>query len=335
VIEIKYPEFRSHRLFRGGHLQTVIGAWFPGKLPRNGMSIRRHVPLSDGDCLTLHDDAFLEPWKTGDPVALLVHGMCGSAESPHIRRIASKLQLRGVRTFRVNMRGCGDGKGLAREPYHAGRSDDIQAVVDEIHAICPGSAIHVAGFSLGGNIVLKWLGEYSNKMNSCVVAGMAVNPPVDLASCTDSIQTQFYGMYDRYFAGQLFSHVVKCPNLRGRGPWTKESKRPRQILEFDELFTAPQSGFKNASDYYENCSAAPLIPNISTPTLILTSQDDPVIPVRLFKNLSLPKSVQLHISNSGGHLGFLGRKGTDPDGWWLDWRVVDWFERQGTLRAMA
>ncbi len=325
VIEFDCPEFQPHPLFRGGHLQTLVGAWFPGHVSRPTLSIRRHIELSDGDTLTLHDDALFGKWKPGVPVTLLVHGMCGSAESPNIRRMAQKLQSRGIRTFRLNMRGCGDGKGLAREPYHAGRAEDIQTVVEEIRAICPHSPIQIAGFSLGGNIVLKWLGEYADKIDSSVVRAMAVNPPVDLETCTNSLPGSGFGMYDRYFAKKLFRHVIKCDTLRGKGPWTKESKQPRNILDFDEMFTAPQSGFKNANHYYEHCSSAQYVPAIKIPTLILSSKDDPVIPVHILEKLDRPKSVGLYIANSGGHLGFLGGQTTDPDRWWLDWRVLDWF----------
>ena len=319
----RLPDFRPHPFVRGGHLQTIIGAWFHGE--RAGLtSIRRQITLPDGDQLLLHDDGPI-PGSGHEPIALLVHGMCGCAESPTIRRIAGKLRDQGIRTFRINMRGCGDGKGLATHPYHAGRSEDIQSVIEEIHRICPNSPIHVAGFSLGGNIILKWLGERSQDWTGIVQSGIAVNPPVDLEACTIALSGQAYGLYERYFTRQLIEHVAKCPELGPRRPWNSVNKQPNRMIDFDEVFTAPQSGFRSALHYYESCSAAPHVSNIVIPTLVLSSADDPVIPVRIFEEMDRSEYVQLHVSESGGHLGFIGKSGDDPDRWWLDWRVVDWF----------
>ena len=322
--QFECPDFSPHPLLQGGHVQTLYAAWFPGKVSTSHRPNRHHVELPDGDSLTVHDDVPTGTWTEQSPVVLLVHGMCSSADSPHIIRVAQKLQTEGFRTFRMNLRGCGDGKGLAREPYHAGRSEDVQTVIEFIRHLCPYSPIHLVGFSLGGNIVLKWLGEHAQAASHLVTRAIAVNPPVDLHACSQALPRQAYGMYDRYFTRKLFHHIVKCPNLSRRDPWAKSSRRPRRMLEFDELFTAPQSGFESAMHYYEECSAAQFVPRITVPTLILSSHDDPLIPAGILERLALPPSVSLHIAKSGGHLGFIGRNSEDPDQWWLDWRVVDW-----------
>ena len=159
------PPFRPHRMLRGGHAQTLAAVYWPGTgpflAPAPGVRTARHrVDLGDGDALALHD---LRPpdWVLGDPIALLVHGLGGSADSPYMVRIASKLVARGVRAFRLDHRTCGAGADLSRQPYHAGLSCDVRAAAWFLAGLCPGSPLGLAGFSMGGNMVLKALGEHA------------------------------------------------------------------------------------------------------------------------------------------------------------------------------
>lgn len=326
-----FPKFRPHPLVVGGHLQTIFGAWIPGTSHSREVSIRRFVELEDGDRLVLMDDFPIDGWVSGGDVAVLVHGLGGSAESPHIRRIAAKLRDQGMRTFRLNLRGCGAGRGLSKKIYHAGRSEDVQAAMEVIRHLCPGSRVLLSGFSLGGNIVLKWLGEHPAMANALVDRAIAVNPPVNLEACTFALQKQAFGVYDRYFTNMLYRQL--CDSFEVTAA---EASAPpiRRIGCFNEAITAPRSGFKNASHYYDVCSAAQFTSNISVPTMILSAADDPVVPVRILEDLDLSKSVNLHIAESGGHLGYYGRSGMDPDRWWIDWRVVDWLSWQTPQPAL-
>ena len=330
-----FPRFRPHPLVVGGHLQTLFGHWIAGTPESREVSIRRFVELEDGDRLVLMDDFPIDGWSHGDHVAVLVHGLGGSAESPHIRRIAAKLRDQGMRTFRLNLRGCGAGKGLSKKIYHAGRSEDIQAAMQVIRDMCPGSRIFLSGFSLGGNIVLKWLGEQPAMANALVDRAIAVNPPVNLSACTAAIQKKAFGFYDRYFASMLYRQLCDSFELTA----SEAGGQPlRRIRCFNEAVTAPRSGFKNAAHYYDECSAAQFTSRIAVPTLILSAADDPVVPVRILEDLDLSTNVKLHIAESGGHLGYFGCRGVDPDRWWIDWRVVDWMNwhsQQQTLLKIA
>jgi predicted alpha/beta-fold hydrolase len=317
--------FEPHPLLRNCHLQTLIGAWFFGTAPAGtGSTVTHRVVLPDGDQLVVHEDRPVQ-WQPPDPVAVLLHGLCGSAESPYMARIACKLNARGRRTFRVNWRGAGAGHGLARHAYHAGRSDDLAAVVDYVHALAPHSPITAAGFSLGGNILLKWLGESSDASSPLVSRAAAVNPPLDLQLCTAHLSTIWGGWYDRHFAKLLYQYVCRTPHWREAMPAAWSTRRPRRLVDFDDQFTAPRAGFASAADYYDRCSAARVISQIACPTLILSSRDDPLVPVGIFETLELPECVRLHLAACGGHLGYISRTaGTDPDRLWMDWRVVDW-----------
>ena len=280
--------------------------------------------LPDEDQLVLHDDAS-ETWRRGDPVVLLVHGMCGSSESSYMQRVSRKLTARGRRTFRLNLRGCGAGSGLAQLPYHAGRSEDVQATTEVIRRLAPGSPLSAAGFSLGGNILLKWLGEQAQFGATVpVTRAMAVNPPVNLEACTDHVRLAGGGLYDRHFARLLYRHVRSTPHWQGRTALCRAARRPKRIIDFDELFTAPLAGYDSARHYYRECSAAPVIAQIEVPTLILSAKDDPLIPSHSLEGMDRSECVTLHIAEGGGHLGYIGRSGSDPDRHWMDWRVIDW-----------
>lgn len=303
-------------------MQTILGACISGITTPREVSVRRHVHLADGDCLLLIDDLPVCDWKPGQDAAILVHGLGGSSESSYVRRIAEKLRRNGVRTFRLNLRGCGEGKGLSRQLYHAGRSEDLQAAIDAIRELCPGSKVFLGGFSLGGNIVLKWLGEFPEVAANCVSRAIAVNPPVNLSTCTSAIGDKIFGFYDRYFAKMLYRQLMQ--SFDGKLD-TKQFPQPNRIIDFDEMITAPRCGFVDAQDYYETCSAAPYVSKIVVPTMIFSAADDPLIPQRILHDLKRPANVQLHVANSGGHLGYYGRSGVDADRWWIDWRILEWF----------
>lgn len=325
-----FPEFRPHPLIRGGHVQTIVANYLPGR--RYPYTAARHrIRLIDGDSIVLHDD-FPGGWQPGGPVALLVHGLAGCHLSAYMIRIAGKLNDVGVRAFRLDLRNCGAAQGLARRPYHAGRSDDLRAVLGEIGHLCPGSPVGLAGFSLGANIVLKLLGESPGEVPENVERSVAVCPPVDLARCVDSLRRPGFGVYDRYFVKLMVRQLNATRRVLPEIPSVAIARRFRRIVEFDNHYTAPICGFGTAQRYYSACSASQFLADIRVPTLILASADDPLIPAEVFDDVAPSTTTILHIAESGGHLGFLACRGTDPDRRWMDWRVVDWIT--GVLPAL-
>lgn len=308
------PEFIPHPWLRSGNLQTIIGSW--GAVPAE-RAVRRLVTLSDGDQLVLHDD---QPptWRAGDRSALLVHGLCGSHRSAYLVRIAAKLNTIGIRTFRLDMRGCGAGRALARHPYHSGRSDDLAAALTAIAAWCPGSPSTLIAFSLGANAALKLLGECGDRPPGNLDRGIAVCPPVDLAACVRSLERYPARFYDRFFTSALLAHVRASPTLGEQAERIFARARPTRLVEFDDAFTAPLSGFGDAATYYRRCSAAPLLPNIRVPTTILAAADDPIVPITPLRAVKLSTCTKLVTVEFGGHLGFLAAGGQR----WMDELVV-------------
>ena len=355
------PPFRPHRLLRGGHAQTLAAVYWPGTgpfltAPPGTATARHRVDLGDGDALALRETR-PAGWSPGDPAAILVHGLGGSAGSPYMVRVAAKLADRGVRVFRLDHRTCGDGADLSRQTYHAGLSGDLRAAAWFVHGLSPGSPLGLAGFSMGGNIVLKALGEHAGAARAggpgeegeeedpeadgprpapagaahpralpeVPLRGFAANPAVDLAACCDSLTGPVQRFYDRHFAKYLTAHVANSPRVCPDRVAALLAARPRRIRDFDAAVTVPGWRFGSVERYYARASAAPLVGQIAAPTLILSSADDPLVPAEVVANLTPGPGVRVHVAAAGGHLGYIARTaGADPDRRWLDWRVVDW-----------
>jgi uncharacterized protein len=307
--------FIAHPWLKNANLQTIIGSF--DRLPGE-QSVRRTVTLSDGDQVVLHDD---QPatWQTGQPTALLVHGLCGSHRSGYLVRIAARLNDVGIRTFRLDMRGCGAGRALARRPYHSGRSEDLYAALISIATWCPGSSCALVAFSLGANAALKMLGECGDRPPGGLDRAVIVSPPVDLAACVRSLQRYPARIYDRFFTRGLLNQVFSSPTLSEAATQIFAHHRPTRLLDFDDAFTAPLCGFGNAADYYQRCSSSPYLQNIQIHTTILAAADDPIVPVDPLRFADLSLSTKLTVTEHGGHLGFLG-----CDRWrWMDDFVVN------------
>ncbi len=317
------PDFAPARGLRSANLQTVGASLFPGNARIDG-TLERHLRLDDGDLLVLHDDT-PRGWERGDHVVLLLHGLGGSHRSGYMVRIARKLSQLGVRCFRLDHRGCGAGNSLARQPYHAGRIDDIAAAVSLLERLCPGSPISIAGFSISGNMLLRYLGEYADSLPFSLFRAVAVCPPVDLHHCASRLAQSVSGQrYDWYFTRRLISQIASSPQWDDSLPIARSRRPPRRLYDFDELYTAPASGFLSADEYYANASAAPVVSRIRVHTTILAAEDDPVVCSAPLTRLSLPANVRLCMTRHGGHLGFIGQPGIDPDRRWMDWRTIEW-----------
>jgi len=313
-------EFRPLPLLGNPHLQTLLGTWLRGPAFHLG-SRERHVLLDDGDRLVLHDSV-PELWRKGGRIALLVHGLGGSHRSSHLQRMAGFLLPRGVRVVRMDLRGCGRGTTLARRSYHAGCSDDVRAAVAEVHRWSPTSPLVLVGFSLGGNIVLKLAGEAGSQPVPALERVAAIAPPVDLERCATLIERPRNRLYELHFVREL---VALARRRQHYFPDSRPLRFPRRMTLrlFDDLYTAPRSGFADALDYYRRASSLPLLLSIKLPTLILTARDDPFVAVDPLEMLTAPPNVEVRILARGGHLGFLGWDGAGGIRW-AERRVAEW-----------
>ena len=316
------PPFTPLWFMRDPHLQTIAAVFLRGRRDPEVAS-RKVLNLSDGDRLVVHENV-PRGWRPGDRFAILLHGLCGSHASPYMVRIAAKLRELGVRTVRVDLRGQGDSALISRHHLHAGCSQDLRDVVQHVHRASPASPISLIGFSLGGSILLKALGEWSSAYPTFVDSAIAVSPPVDLACSCANLQVNGNRVYDHYFARTIKQNLaVRRRRVAGLVD-NHLNPLPDRLVHLDDQFTGPVWGFRGARDYYEQCSPGPLLTEVQVPTVILASRDDPVVPFPMFSRWPMSDSIQRVTTRHGGHLGFLGRAGSDPSGHWMDWRICDW-----------
>jgi len=316
-------EFRPLFCLTNPHVQTIAATFGLARPPSSEVEV---VDLPDGDRILL-EVTTPDAWAPRDPTAVLVHGLCGCSRSGYCVRLARKLTQLGTRAVRMNLRGCGPGRGLARKIYHSGRSEDVLAVLEALRARHPESPTTLVGFSLGGNIVLKLAGEMAQAANGVLRQVIAVGPPVDLKASAERLSHPRNRLYDRFFVRLLIKAVRDRHSLFPDLPRPTLPRKLR-LVEFDDVYTAPTCGFAGAMDYYERASSAQLLRNIAVPARVLVADDDPLVDSSTLYGLHLPPNVKVTRTLHGGHLGFLGR---DPRGGglrWMDGKVLEWILEQ-------
>ena len=317
--------FKPHPLVAGGHLQTIVGYYFPG--PKKLRSTQIHqVEVSDGDRLAICEN---RPGRKTSfkKVIVFMHGLGGDASSPYMPRLAELFKNRGWVVFRMNHRGCGEGSGLARNLYHSGRSDDVSQVLLKVAELHPDTPLIAVGFSLSGNALLKLLGEKREPTPAGLRGAIAVTPPIELSLCAAALSRKSNKLYDLRFIRTLRQAVEErrqafpdFPEIDFRWNMT--------LREFDEVCTAPMNHFEDAEDYYTKCSAKQFLQGISIPTFLLASKDDPFIPKETFDDLPGNDLVDFHLARSGGHMGFVSA-GKTPLGnhRWMDYAILKYSEK--------
>ena len=268
------------------------------------------------------------------PVAILLHGLCGSAESPYMKGTASKLFDAGLSVVRMNLRNHGGTEELTPTLFHGGLVADLEAVLEWLDTRCPGVPTLLAGFSLGGNIVLKLAARWGAAPPARVLAIAAVSAAVDLAAASLALESQrANGIFSYAFLREL-RRMVK----RKSSQWPERFPRERlagirSIREFDEVFTAPLFGFDSALHYYAEASVIREARAIGTPSLLLHSSDDPFVPAEPLQDPGFQDNprCQLVVTPQGGHVTFFGRRPArlgdqvDPDRFWAENRVRQYF----------
>ncbi len=312
------PKFRPPPLLRNPHVQTIVAAQV--RLTRPPPSTTLLARLDDGDQLAL-EVSTPEGWSPGDRTVLLMHGLCGCQGSNYLVRLAKKLYRLGIRAVRMNQRGCGSGRGLARHLYHSGRSEDALAAVQALRETSPVSS--VVGFSLGANMALKLAGELGAAAAEHFDQVVAICPPANLLGCAYLISRPSSRLYDQFFVRLLRRLVADrhalFPDL---GPVDLPDELT--LYGFDDVYTAPHSGFKNALDYYARSSSAQFVPNVQVPCHVLFAEDDPFIDPAALDAVRVPANVQVIRTPHGGHLGFLGMPGKRRGFRWMDAQILRW-----------
>jgi predicted alpha/beta-fold hydrolase len=239
--------------------------------------------------------------------------------------MAKRLEPLGIKTVRFNMRGCGSGKGLSKQIYHCGRSEDVFESIKAIKKENPASPIILIGFSLGASIVLKTAGELATLAKPFIQKMIAVSPPVDLYSSVLMLGHPDNAMYERYFY-KLLRADVHYRHQKFKDLQPIRLPRNLKIYEFDQIYTAPACGFRSVNDYYDRCSSAQYVPDIAIPCKVLFAEDDPIISCNSLDGVSLPSNVEVFRTKKGGHLGYLGHPQSEKGFHWLDSVLIDWIK---------
>ena len=318
-------QFQPRRGLRGGHRQTIASFLLQRRI-RVPVSEERLVEVEPGVQVLCHCH-----WQTDRQNALTLitlHGLEGSSDSQYMLGIAEKGLAAGMNVIRMNQRNCGGTEKLAPTLYHSGRSHDVAAVADSLIKRDRISRFVLAGFSMGGNLVLKTAGEWGSDAPPQFRAVAAVCPAIDLAASADSLHLRSNRLYEIYFLWKLRRRLRAKARLF---PGKYEVSRLRGVTtlrEFDDRITAYYCGFEGASDYYDRAAAANVVDRIAAPALILHAANDPFIRIlpETRKKIVANPNITFFETDDGGHCSFLA----DPNGYdgrWAELRMIEFLRR--------
>jgi uncharacterized protein len=313
-----------------GHLQTVAPALF---MPQALVEYQRfRVEFSDSDFV--HVDALPDLIKPDchTPFVLLFHGLEGSSKSHYALALMNELKRQGLRGAVAHWRGCSGEPNALKRSYHSGASEDIGEVVEWLlQQVSEETPICLVGVSLGGNALLKWLGEErrkSRQRNTQIKAAIAISAPQDLEAGANRLANGISRAYTRNFMGTMIPKS-EAKLERFDMPFTREQLlRCRGFHDFDEVVTAPLHGYKDAKDYWQRCSCKQFLKYIAIPTLVINAKNDPFLPAQvLARTDEVSSSVTLEYPDTGGHVGFAS--GPFPGHLnWLPQRALEFFKQQ-------
>jgi hypothetical protein len=320
-----FSEFRP--LVAEAHLLTIAGNFWPRKLDEARYPPTRRVYEIDSTTSI----AVFEHQPLGEPRGQLVfvHGLEGSADAGYIKSFAQNALTRGFGVHRTNLRTCGGTEELCRTMYHSGLTGDTRFILERIHERNLGP-IFLVGFSLGGNVTLKLAGELGD--TKLLAGACAVSTPIDLAACVRRLDLPSNRVYARRFLDRLKARVSRKSQLSPDLYPVNRLDEVKTIWQFDDLFTAPLFGFGTAANYYATQSSARFLQFIRIPTLVITAQDDPLVPFSMYHDpvFDANPAITLLAPGHGGHLGFLSR---GKPRFWLDEAALRWIQLQTTLLA--
>lgn len=315
--------YRSPWWLPGGHLQTIWPVARKGPLPHYR---RERWDTPDGDFIELD---WLQAGEPRAPLVVLFHGLEGSSRSHYARTLMNAVTARGWNGVVVHFRGCAGSPNRFARAYHSGDSDEIDWILRRLHVTANGAALFVTGVSLGGNALLKWLGEREHEAASLVTAAASVCAPLDLSISGAALGRGFNLVYARHFLATLkHKALAKCGDHPGRFDAPRIAQA-RTLETFDDAYTAPAHGFAGVGDYWRRASARPWLSAIRCPTLVLNAANDPFVPADALPDPhALPATVTFEYPRGGGHVGFLGGNWPGVQDW-LGQRLLAHFD---TLR---
>jgi predicted alpha/beta-fold hydrolase len=314
---------------RNGHLMTIFCWGRPRHFP--------HLPAPDERLFDVAEDTRVlahchwQPERARHPLLIALHGLEGSSAAHYMKGVADKAFARGFNVIRLNQRNCGGTEQLAAGLYHSGLTHDADVVLRDVAARDGIERIVVAGYSLGGNLALKLAGDYGASPPRELRGVCAVSPVIELAACVRALERRRNIVYQWNFVRGLKARIRrKSLCFPGRFP-VERLDEVATVRAFDELFTAPHFGFASAEDYYHRASAMRVVDRIAVPALVMTAEDDPVVPVEPFRDPRLTGNphIRVRVTRHGGHCGFFETPVNGSDGYWAERQIIE-FAREVT-----
>jgi hypothetical protein len=309
---------------------TLLASRLPRKFPHLTPPVERLFEVEPGSQILGLCHWQAEPRR--HPTLVLVHGLEGSTESLYMLGTANKGLARGFNVIRLNQRNCGGTERFTPTLYNSGLSGDFRAVVLELAARDSLPEIFISGWSMGGNLVLKMAGEFSESFPPALRGVIGVCPSFDMEVSAPVCDAQENALYRWHFVrnlkkryrikAQLFPERYKLDGL----------DRIHSIGDFDDIITAPNFGFRDAQDYYHHASAIRVVADIRVPTLVLIAQDDPLIPFESFQKPELTGNPHIFVvaTASGGHCGFVSSHDGD-ERFWAEARIMEFCKARSQL----
>jgi len=324
------PSFEPRRFLRNGHVMTLYAWGKSREFPRLPAPSERFFDVAPDTRVLAH--CHWQPERDRCPALVGLHGLESSSHAHYMRGIANKAFAAGFNVILLNQRNCGGTEALAAGLYHSGLTSDADHVIREL--VTDGiSRIIVAGYSLGGNLALKLAGDYGDAPPPALRGVCAISPVMELETCVKALERKQNYAYQWNFVRGLRNRMRrKAQHFPDRFSLDRLDAI-RTVREFDECYTAPHFGFRNASDYYHRASAMRVIDRIRVPALIITAEDDPFVPTAPFRDAAVTSNphVRVIITQHGGHCAFVSdaqNDGAEDDGYWAEMEILRFAQEQ-------
>jgi predicted alpha/beta-fold hydrolase len=348
--------FRAHPWFANAHVQTILPTF--RSMPEQPLRIERRE-LPDGDfvdlgwCLPPDEDRGHGPLPHGPlphgplpqgplpqeplaqgplpqekkPLAILLHGLSGGFDSKYARGLAKRLIALGWRAVILQFRGAGPEPNRLPRSYHHGDTEDVRELVQLLREREPDTELFAVGWSLGGNVLLKYLGEEGDA--TPLRAAVAVCAPFQLRPCAEKLRTGFSRVYQRHLLGELKRMIQRKAGVLPATIDLAQVARSRDFFEFDDRATALINGFRDAEDYYARAACGQYLGGIARPTLEIHAKDDPFMTPDIIPDATrLAPLMTLEVCERGGHVGFVAAGPRMEPVWWLEDRIPEFLEQQ-------
>ena len=296
-------EFSPASWLRNRHAQTIFPL-LPWAWRRRPKLHREFLELPDGDVTAVDWVVVADDTPPLAPLLVILHGLEGSADSTYARMMMHAAADMQWRCCVLHFRDCGDYRNRLPRRYHAGETDDVQFFIEVLQQRAIFGPIVAVGYSLGGSVLLKYLGEMGS--DTPLLAAVSVSVPLNLHKCSEALNTGFSKIYQKYLLKRMKNAVARKFDLHTAAFNWQRAMNATTFAEFDDAVTAPLHGFENKDDYYDRCSSVQFLMDIQKPTLIVNALDDPFMTPDVIPDAGqLSEHVCLEISESGGHVGFI------------------------------